>query len=94
MNRKGLGRGLDALLAGDYQSTSGESVTELALADIVPNRFQPRREFDEAALEELRESDDPYLRRFLHRLPGEDDGPAHTPPAPEVRAALDRWLAQ
>lgn len=46
------------------------------------------------SLEELRESDDPYLRRFLHRLPGEDDGPAHTPPDPEVRAALDRWLAQ
>ena len=33
----------DALLAGDYQSTSGESVTELALADIVPNRFQRDR---------------------------------------------------
>ena len=56
MNRKGLGRGLDALLAGDYQSSSGESVTELALADIVPNRFQPRREFDAERLAELAES--------------------------------------
>ena len=29
---------------------------ELPVDAIVPNRFQPRREFDEAALEELRES--------------------------------------
>ena len=33
-----------------------EHPTEISVEVIVPNRFQPRREFDEAALEELRES--------------------------------------
>lgn len=33
-----------------------ENPTEISVEVIVPNRFQPRREFDEAALEELRES--------------------------------------
>ena len=33
-----------------------ENPTEISVAVIAPNRFQPRREFDEAALEELRES--------------------------------------
>ena len=56
MNKKGLGRGLDALLAGDYPSDSRESVAELAIADIIPNRFQPRREFDPDRLAELADS--------------------------------------
>ena len=56
MTRKGLGRGLDALLAGDYPSESRESVSELTIAEIVPNRFQPRREFDPDRLSELAES--------------------------------------
>ena len=33
-----------------------ENPTEISIEVIAPNRFQPRREFDEAALEELRES--------------------------------------
>lgn len=33
-----------------------ENPTEISVEVIAPNRFQPRREFDEAALEELRES--------------------------------------
>lgn len=33
-----------------------ENPTEISVKVIAPNRFQPRREFDEAALEELRES--------------------------------------
>ena len=56
MTRKGLGRGLDALLAGDYPSDSRESVSDLVIAEIVPNRFQPRREFDPDRLSELAES--------------------------------------
>ena len=56
MNKKGLGRGLDALLAGDYPSDSRESVAELAIAEIIPNRFQPRREFDPDRLAELADS--------------------------------------
>ena len=37
-------------------STVPENPTEISVEVIAPNRFQPRREFDEAALEELRES--------------------------------------
>ena len=51
-NRKrGLGRGLDALL-----EPSGPPVRTLALSELVPNRYQPRSDFDEAGLEELAES--------------------------------------
>ena len=68
----GLGRGLGALGLGKDAlalptDTPPEEKTETAAApagipaelsiDVIqPNRFQPRREFDEAALEELRES--------------------------------------
>ena len=50
----GLGRGLGALFADD-PADSG-SVTEIPLAEIQPNRSQPRRDFDEKALAELTES--------------------------------------
>lgn len=49
--RRGLGRGLDALLEAD---TSG--LRTLALGDLRPNRFQPRAYFDEEGLSELAES--------------------------------------
>ncbi|MGJ8668361.1 MAG: ParB/RepB/Spo0J family partition protein [Oceanococcus sp.] len=52
--RRGLGRGLDALL-GDVPagSDNNEQVRRLALDDIQPGRFQPRTEMDESALQEL-----------------------------------------
>jgi len=56
MNKRGLGRGLDALLSGDYPADHLENVNEVAIADIVPNRFQPRKEFDPDRLTELAES--------------------------------------
>ena len=56
----GLGRGISALLpqsqAQYEQSNSNDSVQEVSTALIQPNRYQPRREFDEAALNELAES--------------------------------------
>ena len=49
--KHGLGRGLGALIPGaDLTRTS---VQELPLADLELNPFQPRRHFDQAALEEL-----------------------------------------
>jgi ParB family chromosome partitioning protein len=45
--KRGLGRGLDALLS------AGEPVRSLPLAALRPNRLQPRSRFDEAELEEL-----------------------------------------
>lgn len=56
MNKRGLGRGLDALFSGVSEADSGENVTEVTVADIVPNRFQPRREFDPDRLAELASS--------------------------------------
>lgn len=65
----GLGRGLDALLGGIPEeieekltsapaaaSVPGESVISLKLSDIDPNRDQPRKRFDEEALQELADS--------------------------------------
>jgi ParB family transcriptional regulator, chromosome partitioning protein len=49
--KRGLGRGLDALL-----EKAEEPVHSLPLASLRPNRFQPRTTFDETAIEELAES--------------------------------------
>ncbi len=57
MAKKGLGRGLDALLADnaiDEKEQSG--VTMLKISDVEPNRAQARRHFDETALLELADS--------------------------------------
>ncbi len=50
--RRGLGRGLDALL----QPEAEEGVREVALDRLRPNRHQPRTRFDEADLESLAQS--------------------------------------
>ena len=51
----GLGKGLEALFAENSVEEQGKVVT-LRLSEIVPNRAQPRKQFDEAALAELTES--------------------------------------
>ena len=52
--RNALGRGLDALLSMDDVKTEGSSsINEIELAKITVNPNQPRREFDETALQEL-----------------------------------------
>lgn len=53
----GLGRGLDALIDTTHIATAGSSsINEIALDKIYPNPDQPRRTFDEEALEELAQS--------------------------------------
>lgn len=52
-----LGRGLDALISTETVSTSGSStINEIAIEQIEANPNQPRREFDEDALQELANS--------------------------------------
>ena len=51
----GLGKGLDSLFMQNTME-DGLSTVTLPLEEIVPNRDQPRREFDEAALAELADS--------------------------------------
>ena len=54
---KGLGRGLDALLAGtDDAAPSKEALQTLSIDRLKPGRFQPRTRMDEASLAELAES--------------------------------------
>ncbi len=50
----GLGRGLDALF--NENATEQNATVTVKLSDIEPNRDQPRRDFDEAALNELADS--------------------------------------
>ncbi len=51
--KKGLGRGLSSLI-GDNKIES--NVNKLSIGELVRNRYQPRRSFDEESLEELTNS--------------------------------------
>ena len=52
---RGLGKGLDVLFA-DTGAGSDDPVRNLRLSEIEPNRSQPRKDFDDAALAELSDS--------------------------------------
>ncbi len=61
MSAKNLGRGLNALLGDDdnetvYVPSSGETVNTVSLSSLEPSPFQPRRVFDENAINDLVES--------------------------------------
>ena len=48
---KGLGRGLDALLAGDNNAAaSGDTLRTLNIEQLQPGKYQPRTLMDESAL--------------------------------------------
>lgn len=55
---RGLGRGLDALIRNTTveDTDANEKVNLLAISEIEANKFQPRKEFDDEALEELMQS--------------------------------------
>ncbi len=70
---KGLGRGLGALLGGDAgEAAPGSAVHTLRVSDIEPNPKQPRRNFDEEALQALADSirDNGLLQPLLVRRVG------------------------
>ena len=50
---KGLGRGLDALLAGVDQADSTDALQAIAIDRVQPGRYQPRTQMNDAALDEL-----------------------------------------
>lgn len=77
------GQGLGALFGGSAHVAAGaavpekDRVQELAVADIRANRYQPRTDFDEAALEDLKASVEAYgvLQPVLvRRLPESEGG--------------------
>lgn len=51
-NKKGLGRGLQALIP-EYDDNNLQGVESIKVADIEPNQYQPRKHFNEESLEEL-----------------------------------------
>ena len=55
--QKGLGRGLDALLAGsDTSDSGGDALQNLSITQLQPGKYQPRTNMDQTALAELAES--------------------------------------
>lgn len=58
VKKGGLGKGLDLLF--DENATDNTGVVTLNINDIEPNRNQPRKEFDEQALNELADSIEKY----------------------------------
>lgn len=62
MNRKALGKGLDALFGAepdDYalpDKPTGRRIISVSVNDIIPNRNQPRERFSDEAMEDLKKS--------------------------------------
>ena len=54
MNKRGLGRGLEALIPMEQKGE--EIVQEIEIKKIVANDKQPRKDFDEKKLSELADS--------------------------------------
>ena len=52
---KGLGKGINALFT-NLETTNEDSVQQIAIKDIRPNPYQPRKIFTEEGIEELKQS--------------------------------------
>lgn len=55
MSKRGLGKGLSALIPGAGQEVGGE-VLDLAISEVLPNPEQPRTDINEDAINELADS--------------------------------------
>ena len=51
--KKGLGRGLSSLIG---ESKKDFNTNQLSISDLSPNKYQPRKSFDEESLQELTNS--------------------------------------
>lgn len=56
MKKGGLGKGMSAIFVENSASTADEGAVTVKISEIEPNRDQPRKEFDSAALSELADS--------------------------------------
>ena len=92
--KRGLGRGLDALLGSvaPPEVEAGEQLLELSLDQLVPGRHQPRRRFDPQALESLADSirAQGVVQPIVVRPLG---APGDTPSRYEIVAGERRWRA-
>ncbi|MDE2236242.1 MAG: ParB/RepB/Spo0J family partition protein [Gammaproteobacteria bacterium] len=99
--RKGLGRGLDALLGGALPvldaETSAEEMRDIAVDLIQPGKFQPRMQMHPDGLQDLADSIkaqglvQPIVVRPVEAQAG--SGPAKGPRRYEIIAGERRWRA-
>jgi ParB family transcriptional regulator, chromosome partitioning protein len=54
--RSGLGRGIGSLIPTELIQAEGSELRDVPTSSVVPNRYQPRRRFDEDSLTSLAES--------------------------------------
>ena len=84
--KKGLGRGLSSLIGESKVETK---TNKLSLSDIIPNKFQPRKNFDEENLSDLTKSikERGVIQPIIVRKSSSDDTKF------EIIAGERRWLA-
>ena len=84
--KKGLGRGLSSLIG---ETKSEENKNQLNVAEILPNKYQPRKFFDENNLQELTNSikERGVLQPIIVRKSNDDKSKF------EIIAGERRWLA-
>jgi ParB family transcriptional regulator, chromosome partitioning protein len=81
--RRGLGRGLEALLTSEAETPEGPPLVNLDPRTVGPNPEQPRRSFDQEALAAL--GDSIRLHGLLHPIVVQRDGDAYRLVAGERR---------
>ena len=84
--KKGLGRGLSSLIGETKVETK---TNKLSLSEIVPNRYQPRKNFDEENLDDLTNSikERGVIQPIIVRKSSSDNSKY------EIIAGERRWLA-
>ena len=84
--KKGLGRGLSSLIG---ETKTDSKIDKLALSDIVPNKYQPRKDFDEENLNDLTNSikERGVIQPIIVRESNSSDAKF------EIIAGERRWLA-
>tara|TARA_X000001036_G_scaffold323072_1_gene301539 strand:+ start:980 stop:1822 length:843 start_codon:yes stop_codon:yes gene_type:complete len=84
--KKGLGRGLSSLIGETKVETK---INKLSLSEIIPNKFQPRKNFDETNLNDLTNSikERGVIQPIIVRKSSSDNSKY------EIIAGERRWLA-
>lgn len=89
--KKGLGKGLSALFGDLQKKTNSDKsgVTKVLIADLQPNKYQPRSKFDETKLDELSNSikENGVIQPIAVRPNKYEEGKY------EIVAGERRWLA-
>ena len=84
--KKGLGRGLSSLIG---ETKVEPQKNQLAISDLTPNKYQPRKNFDEVSLDDLTNSikERGIIQPIIVRV-SKDDNSKY-----EIIAGERRWLA-